>query len=556
METEVKHTYDPTTVRDQQFQERLALQLQKVEAVRAHHTFLGYAKHQHLFAELETIYQENLAAYERAYAQPLRRLQALQQQLTDSTQPLHPAHKTIVQQLLTQIEATLTPHDYQVNRTAIPLLDQAEAEVAQAQHTYQAWEKDLASWRMELKAVMNHVWAEDYQELKNDYQQQKSLLQGETLPRSPLGPIPAQITTAKTQRAEAEQTLLQGLRFHPRLKKQAEALQNRYLPQNQFDSAAKKLRQKAIRRRAISLVGITLLAVLGAAGAWYIPQWQQAQAEAEAWAKAQTTQTLQGYQQYLTQFPNGLHTTEAVQSRNAIREGKLTLEARATGVSFDYDGALRQALPHGYGRATFSDSSYYEGYWKAGNRDSIGTMVYANGDRYQGNWEADKPEGQGRMQFANGDQYEGNWKNGQFQGWGAYTGKNGRSYRGGWQAGQPQGKGVYTYADGSVYDGYWQNGLYHGHGQYSSPIGTVYLGNWQQGKRQGQGQLSWANGARFSGTWAADSIAGQGVFVNRFRQQLEGNWQGLPEGIKLYDAAGNLLQQGRWIDGLFLSVEP
>ena len=54
----------------------------------------------------------------------------------------------------------------------------------------------------------------------------------------------------------------------------------------------------------------------------------------------------------------------------------------------------------------------------------------------------------------------------------------------------------------------------------------------------------------------ADSITGPGVFVSRFREQLEGTWKGSPEQIRLYDAAGNLIQSGRWADGLFLNSLP
>ncbi len=544
---------DPRTVRDAGFRARIQQKLEALQQIRDQHNYLAYATHTHLFAELEQVYTENQQAYQQYYAAHRERLHQLESKLEQTEQPIHPLRLQSAQALVRQIEAQLSPEDYLQNQAAAPLLDQLEKQLQEARHEYATWEKALAEWRMTLKGLMHHVWAEDYLELKTDYQQQKAHLQTDVLPRSPLAPIPWQLETAQASRTKEEEQLQQRLRFHPRLKKQAKALQNRYLALNQFQKEALQLRRKAFRRRGIGIVILSVLSLLVVAASWYVPRWIQARNEAAAWEVALEAQSLTGYNQYLEKFPEGAHATEALQAKLAIPAGKLTGLVNPDSKRFDYEGALNQALPHGKGVAVYADTGRYEGQWQQGNRGGQGVMIYANGDQYKGNWSQDQPDGQGTMQFANGDQYTGNWQAGKFQGWGAYQSQTGDTYRGGWQEGQRQGKGIFTYADGSSYEGYWKEGQYHGSGKHISAIGTTYTGNWNLGKRQGEGQLTWANGARFSGLWQADTLNGPGVFVSRFRDQLSGTWKGSPEKVSLYDGAGHLIQQGRWEDGLFLA---
>jgi hypothetical protein len=546
-------SFQPETIRDEGFRQRIREKLGEIQAIRQEHNFLAYATHAHLFTELEALYAENLAAFRQDYLEHKNRLGNLQHRLKNEEKPIHPLRLQEVQALVTQIEAQLEPEDYQQNQEAGPLLDQLEKRLTEAEKEFQGWEKDLAQWREQLKVLMHKVWAEDYHELKADYQSQKELTRSSSLPRLPLAPLPEKVEQAEARRAEAETKLLNSFRFHPRLRKKAATLQDRYLPLNLFQTEARKLRKQAFRRRALGLVGLVLVSGLTAAGLWYTPLWLNAQAEAEAWILARQEHSLESYVTYLQQYPDGLHADSALNARLAFPEGKLSGLTSSEGKIFDYEGELEQLLPHGKGIALFADSGRYEGYWRQGLRDSSGTMQYANGDRYEGAWQNDRPHGQGNMTYANGDVYRGAWKNGKSHGWGVLEGKNGKQYKGGWQNGQPQGKGTYRYVDGSSYDGYWENGLYDGNGRYSDAVGTAYTGKWVKNKKQGEGQLTWENGARFTGVWQADTINGQGIFVSRFRDQLSGVWKGSPSRISFYDGAGNLIKQGRWEDGLFLA---
>ncbi|MEL7530362.1 MAG: hypothetical protein AAFN10_03600 [Bacteroidota bacterium] len=539
------------TIRDPHWRTQIEAKLAEIKAVREQHAYLGYMRNWHLFDQLETLKGEHQAVFEASYHIPLQRNAHLKAQL-ESQPDIHPLRLGKARKLIKEIESKLAAEDYQSNAEAVPLLDELEKHLNLAQNEFHHWEKQLTDWRMRLKELMLQVWAEDYKELKGDYQNQKQLIQENSFPRQPLAPQEAQVKVAIERRTQDWDKLQKALRLHPRLKKQSQQWHNHYLPREQFLSESKKLRRKAVIRTSLTTLGIALLASLLGGLGYFVPRWQAAKNDLTAWQNAKAQNTVLAYETYIQAFPAGAKIDSAQSLLLALPEGILSQQLSRDSVAFRYEGALTQAQADGYGIAEYADASRYEGYWQMGLRDSLGTLTFADGASYQGHWQADQRSGKGKMTYANGDVYEGNWAADDYQGWGAFIGKDGSEYRGGWQAGKPQGKGVYQYVDGSSYDGYWQEGYYQGTGRYTQAEGTSYMGQWQQNKRQGEGQISWANGGRFTGVWLSDTINGQGVFVNRFREQLSGRWQGTPEAISLYDGAGNLIKQGRWEGGLFL----
>ncbi|PIO29358.1 hypothetical protein AB205_0180040 [Aquarana catesbeiana] len=60
---------------------------------------------------------------------------------------------------------------------------------------------------------------------------------------------------------------------------------------------------------------------------------------------------------------------------------------------------LKHVLHHGYGTYFYTDTEYYEGDWKAGQRSGWGRMHFANGDLYEGEWLEDKHCGQGMLRL-------------------------------------------------------------------------------------------------------------------------------------------------------------
>lgn len=59
---------------------------------------------------------------------------------------------------------------------------------------------------------------------------------------------------------------------------------------------------------------------------------------------------------------------------------------------------------------TYGTGDVYEGSWRDGKRNGVGTLSRRNGDRYKGDWEDDRRHGLGREAFGNGDKYEGNYR--------------------------------------------------------------------------------------------------------------------------------------------------
>ena len=49
----------------------------------------------------------------------------------------------------------------------------------------------------------------------------------------------------------------------------------------------------------------------------------------------------------------------------------------------------------------------YEGEWKDGMREGIGTQIWADGSKYVGEWNLNKANGKGILYHSDGDIYEG-----------------------------------------------------------------------------------------------------------------------------------------------------
>ncbi|MEL6846678.1 MAG: hypothetical protein AAFP02_26025, partial [Bacteroidota bacterium] len=287
----------------------------------------------HLFDQLEVLYQEHQAVLEASYLGPLRRNDRLKAQLA-SLDDIHPLRLGKAWQLLKEIEAKLRAEDYATNAEATPLLDELETHLQKAQNEFQNWEQQLATWRMRLKELMIQVWAEDYQALKADYQQQKQLIQQNQFPRQPLALQEVQVNAALEKRTADWQSLQKALRFHPRLRKRSQQWHNHYLPREQFVQESKKLKRKArFRAFATVLLGLVLLGS-GASAAYFIPRWQQSELDTTAWQNAKIQASVGGYDTYLQVFPKGQYRDSAEMLRLRITEGTLQGLSNEAGQTF------------------------------------------------------------------------------------------------------------------------------------------------------------------------------------------------------------------------------
>ncbi|CAM9777344.1 unnamed protein product, partial [Ectocarpus sp. 12 AP-2014] len=91
---------------------------------------------------------------------------------------------------------------------------------------------------------------------------------------------------------------------------------------------------------------------------------------------------------------------------------------------------------------------------------------------YEGQYRLGKREGHGRLDLPDGSEYEGAWRNGRQNGIGTFRcGVTRHVYTGKWVGGVRCGRGVCEYASGSRYEGLWLDGLRHGEGVFYAPPG-------------------------------------------------------------------------------------
>lgn len=79
-----------------------------------------------------------------------------------------------------------------------------------------------------------------------------------------------------------------------------------------------------------------------------------------------------------------------------------------------YEGDVKNGLPHGMGTLTYHPGliyKKYEGQWQNGQMHGRGTMYYANGAKYVGNMQNSQKHGRGRYTYPREGHFEGVYKN-------------------------------------------------------------------------------------------------------------------------------------------------
>jgi len=196
-----------------------------------------------------------------------------------------------------------------------------------------------------------------------------------------------------------------------------------------------------------------------------------------------------------------------------------------------YVGEMTEkGLPHGIGKATYSNDHQYTGSFVNGIAEGSGNMVYANGTTYTGTFIKGLPDGHGIMTFFDGHVYEGEFKGGRKHGQGRMVVLGSFIYYGTFEEGIPNGYGQAYGLDGTPnrdegyrYTGYFKNGKFEGQGcltakggyikaqfQSGQPVGLVelmdphglnYMGDILDGLPHGRGSVIKPNGSTYDGFW-------------------------------------------------------
>jgi uncharacterized caspase-like protein len=176
----------------------------------------------------------------------------------------------------------------------------------------------------------------------------------------------------------------------------------------------------------------------------------------------------------------------------------------------------------------------------------------ANGDRYTGEVLANQRSGKGVYQFANGDRYEGEFANDQFMGRGVMTFANGDRYEGQFVGTTKQGQGVMVFANKDRYEGQFADNLYSGQGTFTFASGERYTGSYERGIKQGQGEQLFANKDRYVGPFLRDKPNGKGKTFHANGDVYEGDFvDGVKQGNGIYKFSNGDRYEGDFAEGLF-----
>ena len=125
---------------------------------------------------------------------------------------------------------------------------------------------------------------------------------------------------------------------------------------------------------------------------------------------------------------------------------------------FDYEGEIRNNLPHGFGIATYRKGDMFTGNYIAGIKTGKGKYTWKSGGSYEGDYKSEKMDGKGIYQFPSGRRYEGDFKNDKMHGYGKFFEIGGGYYEGDYENGLMHGQGKYVDAGGkTIFEGRMEN---------------------------------------------------------------------------------------------------
>ncbi|CAI2371568.1 unnamed protein product [Moneuplotes crassus] len=222
------------------------------------------------------------------------------------------------------------------------------------------------------------------------------------------------------------------------------------------------------------------------------------------------------------------------ESQETIQKGKV--------YNFDQPRATK--------KYTYKSGAVYEGEWKGGFRDGIGTQKWPDGAIYEGSWRFNKAEGKGKFTHVDGDIYEGDWVDNKANGFGVYNHNNGATYHGYWKNDLQDGQGSERWTDNSEYEGEYQKGKKHGYGVYKWNDGSIFEGQWFMNKICGVGIYSWLDGRKYRGEWIDNNMGGFGFYLWKDGRKFYGQYKNdKKHGYGIYKWADGRTYQGSWAFG-------
>ena len=146
----------------------------------------------------------------------------------------------------------------------------------------------------------------------------------------------------------------------------------------------------------------------------------------------------------------------------------------------------------------FADNAHYEGEKIDDKRSGKGKMSYSNGSFYEGYWRNDFKDGDGVYYNSSGHEiYRGIWKNNQYNEKGRLYNQNIKDL-----------KEEFNYLDFDNIDDFW----------------IFYEGDFKDGVKEGIGSLLLSNGEKIEGIWKENRLNGRARFYKSNGGVVEGIW--------------------------------
>lgn len=189
----------------------------------------------------------------------------------------------------------------------------------------------------------------------------------------------------------------------------------------------------------------------------------------------------------------------------------------------------------GNGVYKYPSGAKYEGHFKNGEIDGIGTCYYTDGSSYTGEWVARYPEGKGTKTYPDGTKRTGLWKKGQpvdeagnpipaavANQWEKKN--DGTDVQSGCIEGNCRtGDGIFAFPDGSKYEGQFLNGKIDGWGTWYYANGDKYVGTFRNNYAHGKGTLYHKDSTKVTGDWVEGEYRGNSIIEKGRIGCVEGN---------------------------------
>jgi len=167
-----------------------------------------------------------------------------------------------------------------------------------------------------------------------------------------------------------------------------------------------------------------------------------------------------------------------------------------------YEGQMKDGVPHGRGVMKWPDGGQYDGEWRSGNRDGQGTMKWPDGRQFAGSWTRNEPNsGSGIWTLRDGRTFNGHLVNDLPDGRGKTTWPDGREYEGNWKNGKPEGTERWKWPDGRTFRGRSDDPMLGQWGMLTWPDGRSFYGPLKDFKPHGEGKVTLPDGSRFKSLW-------------------------------------------------------